>query len=75
MHEKLNIHPFTPFKIPIGTKNLVNDNDAKDRKIQISGKEDDFRSLASLSKNTNKTKSVMSKLRYAFIISIDLFTL
>ncbi|KAL7045841.1 hypothetical protein ACKWTF_002358 [Chironomus riparius] len=63
MHEKFNIHQFPPFKNSTRTKNLVNDYLGNDRNNQLSEKDDDVCSLSSLTKNTNKTKNVMSKLR------------
>jgi hypothetical protein len=64
MHEKLNMHSFTPLKPKYGIKTLVNNNDAKDKKKQTFEKDVELaHSVSSYGKNLSKTKSVMSTLR------------
>lgn len=70
MHEKLNIQIFNPLKPQCGTENLVNDNDAKERKNQTFEREvEQVHSVSPFTKNLNKTKSIMSRLRYFSIIN------
>lgn len=71
MHEKLNIQTFNPLKSQFGTENLVNDNDAKEKKNQTFEREVELvHSVSPFTKNLNKNKSVMSRLRYFSIINI-----